>query len=145
VWMRPVNTVPFPPVRLPDRQWPSRILTQAPRWCSVDLRDGNQALIEPMDGERKRRFFDLLVRMGFKEIEVGVSVRLADRFRFRAQPDRRRPDPGRCRDAGADAVARGFDPPHLRQLRGAKRAIPHLYNATAPIFREVVFGLDRPA
>ena len=61
---------PFPPVRLLDRQWPSRTLTQAPRWCSSDLRDGNQALIEPMDGERKRRYLDLLVRMGFKEIEV---------------------------------------------------------------------------
>lgn len=62
---------PFPPVALPDRQWPSRALTKPPIWCSVDLRDGNQALIEPMGPERKRRMFDLLVRLGFKEIEVG--------------------------------------------------------------------------
>lgn len=62
---------PFPPIDLPDRRWPSRVIDKAPMWCSVDLRDGNQALIEPMGPERKRRMFDLLVRMGFKEIEVG--------------------------------------------------------------------------
>ena len=73
---------PFPPVRLPDRQWPSRTLTQAPRWCSSDLRDGNQALIEPMDGERKCRFFDLLVRMGFKEIEVAFPSASQTDFDF---------------------------------------------------------------
>ena len=74
----------YAPIILPDRQWPSQIINKAPIWCSVDLRDGNQALIEPMGAERKRRMFELLVDMGFKEIEVGFPARLADRFRLRA-------------------------------------------------------------
>src|SRR5947208_16931658 len=65
---------PFPPIKLPDRQWPARAITKAPAWCSVDLRDGNQALIEPMGPERKRRMFDLLLKIGFKEIEVGFPA-----------------------------------------------------------------------
>ena len=65
---------PFPPIALPDRQWPSRVIDKAPIWCSVDLRDGNQALIEPMGPEKKRRMFDLLLRLGFKEIEVGFPA-----------------------------------------------------------------------
>ena len=134
---------PFPPMRLPDRHWPSRTLTQAPRWCSSDLRDGNQALIEPMDGERKRRFFDLLVRMGFKEIEVAFPSASQTDFDF----VRGLIEGGRVPDDVAiqaltqsreDLIRRTF-----ASLRGAKRAIPPLYNATAPIFREVVFGLDR--
>ncbi|MDS4068777.1 MAG: 2-isopropylmalate synthase [Candidatus Competibacter sp.] len=135
---------PFPPVRLPDRQWPSRVITQAPRWCSSDLRDGNQALIEPMDGERKRRYFDLLVRMGFKEIEVAFPSASQTDFDF----VRGLIEGGRVPDDVAiqtltqsreDLIRRTF-----ASLKGVKRAIPHLYNATAPIFREVVFGLDRP-
>ncbi|HRD49909.1 MAG: 2-isopropylmalate synthase [Candidatus Competibacter sp.] len=134
---------PFPPVRLPDRQWPSRILTQAPRWCSSDLRDGNQALIEPMDGERKRRFFALLVRMGFKEIEVAFPSASQTDFDFvrgliegGCVPD----------DVAIQALTQSREDLIRRtfaSLRGARRAIPHLYNATARIFREVVFGLDR--
>ena len=73
---------PFPAVSLPDRQWPSRTLTQAPRWCSTDLRDGNQALIEPMNAERKARFFDLLVALGFKEIEVAFPSASQTDFDF---------------------------------------------------------------
>ena len=135
---------PFPPVQLPDRRWPSRTLTQAPRWCSSDLRDGNQALIEPMDGERKRRYFDLLVRMGFKEIEVAFPSASQTDFDF----VRGLIEGGRVPDDVAvqaltqsreDLIRRTF-----ASLKGVKRAIPHLYNATAPIFREVVFGLDRP-
>ncbi len=135
---------PFPPVRLLDRQWPSRTLTQAPRWCSSDLRDGNQALIEPMDGERKRRYFDLLVRMGFKEIEVAFPSASQTDFDF----VRGLIEGGQVPDEVAiqtltqsreDLIRRTF-----ASLKGVKRAIPHLYNATAPIFREVVFGLDRP-
>jgi hypothetical protein len=72
----------FPVVPLPDRTWPSRVITRAPRWCSVDLRDGNQALIDPMDPERKRRLFDLLVRCGFKEIEVGFPSASQTDFDF---------------------------------------------------------------
>ena len=70
----PSKYTPFPQVKLTDRQWPSRTLDKAPMWCSVDLRDGNQALVEPMGPERKRRMFDLLVRLGFKEIEVGFPA-----------------------------------------------------------------------
>src|SRR5262249_60244219 len=73
---------PFTPIPLPDRTWPSRVITQAPRWCSVDLRDGNQALIDPMDVERKRTMFDLLVRCGFKEIEVGFPAASQPDFDF---------------------------------------------------------------
>src|SRR3984885_12380110 len=73
---------PFPPVELPDRQWPTRTITQAPRWLSTDLRDGNQSLIDPMDGARKRAMFDLLVRMGYKEIEVGFPAASQTGFDF---------------------------------------------------------------
>jgi len=134
---------PFPPIQLPDRRWPSRTLAQAPIWCSSDLRDGNQALIEPMDRERKLRFFELLVRMGFKQIEVAFPSASRTDFDF----VRDLIEGGRVPDDVAiqvltqsreELIRRTFD-----SLRGAKRAIPHLYNATAPIFREVVFGLDR--
>jgi len=73
---------PFAPIPLPDRTWPNRVITRAPRWCSVDLRDGNQALIDPMDPERKRRMFDLLVHCGFKEIEVGFPAASQPDFDF---------------------------------------------------------------
>lgn len=134
---------PFPPIHLPDRQWPSRSLTQAPRWCSSDLRDGNQALIEPMDVERKRRYFDLLVKMGFKEIEVAFPSASQTDFDFvRGLIEGNRvPDDVAVQvltQAREDLIRRTF-----ASLTGVKRAIPHLYNATAPIFREVVFGLDR--
>ncbi len=134
---------PFPPIQLPDRRWPSQTLAQAPIWCSSDLRDGNQALIEPMDRERKLRFFELLVRMGFKQIEVAFPSASRTDFDF----VRDLIEGGRVPDDVAiqvltqsreELIRRTFD-----SLRGAKRAIPHLYNATAPIFREVVFGLDR--
>ncbi|MCB1824241.1 MAG: 2-isopropylmalate synthase, partial [Candidatus Competibacteraceae bacterium] len=131
---------PFPPIQLPDRRWPSRTLAQAPTWCSSDLRDGNQALIEPMDRDRKLRFFELLVRMGFKQIEVAFPSASRTDFDF----VRDLIEGGRIPDDVAiqvltqsreELIRRTFD-----SLRGAKRAIPHLYNATAPIFREVVFG-----
>lgn len=134
---------PFPPVALADRQWPSQVINKAPRWCSSDLRDGNQALIEPMDGERKRRYFDLLVRTGFKEIEVAFPSASQTDFDF----VRGLIEGGLVPDdvaiqvltqAREDLIRRTF-----ASLRGVKRAIPHLYNATAPIFREVVFNLDR--
>ena len=83
---------PFPPINLPDRQWPSRTITAPPRWLSTDLRDGNQALIDPMDAEKKNRFFDLLVEIGVKEIEVGFPAAGRDRVRLH-------PGPGRARAA----------------------------------------------
>ncbi len=80
------------PLHLPDREWPNRQITKAPLWCSVDLRDGNQALIDPMDPARKQRLFEAVVAMGFKEIEVGFRSASQPDFDFRAPADRRRPD-----------------------------------------------------
>src|SRR5690606_19635218 len=133
---------PFPPVDLPDRTWPSKTITKAPVWCSSDLRDGNQALIEPMDGERKRRMFDLLVQIGFKEIEVAfpsASQTDFDFVRSLIESDAI-PDDVTIQvltQAREDLIRRTFE-----SLRGAKRAIVHLYNATSPLFRRVVFNTD---
>jgi 2-isopropylmalate synthase len=134
---------PFPPVVLPDRQWPTRVITQAPTWCSVDLRDGNQALIEPMGSDRKRRLFNLLVRLGFKEIEVGFPAASQTDFDFL----RRLIEEGLIPDeVGIQVLTQSRE--HLIErtfeaVRGARRVIVHLYNSTSPIQREVVFGLDR--
>jgi 2-isopropylmalate synthase len=134
---------PFPPVDLPDRRWPGNVITVAPAWCSVDLRDGNQALIDPMDVHRKRRFFKVLVRMGFKEIEVG--------FPSSSQPDfdfvRLLIEEGLIPDdvtiqvltqSRDELIERTFE-----SVAGAHRAIVHLYNSTSSLQRRVVFGLDR--
>ena len=134
---------PFPPVDLPDRRWPSAVIDSAPIWCSVDLRDGNQALIEPMGTERKRRFFDLLVRMGFKEIEVGFpSASQTDYDFLRLLIDENLiPD-----DVTIQVLTQAREPLIRRTyeaIAGAKRAIVHLYNSTSTLQRRVVFGLDR--
>jgi 2-isopropylmalate synthase len=134
---------PFTPVPLPDRTWPSRVITAAPRWCSVDLRDGNQALIDPMDGERKRRMFDLLVRSGFKEIEVGFPSASQPDFDFVRQliEEDLIPEDVMIQvltQARPELIGRTFE-----SLRGAPRALVHLYNSTSTLQRRVVFGLDR--
>jgi len=134
---------PFSPIRLPDRQWPNQVLTQAPGWCSVDLRDGNQALIEPMGPERKRRLFKLLVELGFKEIEVGfpaASQTDYDFTRVLIEEDLIPTDVAIqvLIQAREHLIRRTFE-----AVRGAKRAIVHLYNSTSPLQRQVVFGLDR--
>ena len=121
----------FAPVGLTDRTWPDAVLTRPPVWCSVDLRDGNQALIEPMDGARKLRMFQLLVRIGFKEIEVGFPVRLADRVRLRPPADRRGPGAGRRDHPGADPGARAPDRPDLRIAQGSEAG------GDAPVQRDV--------
>ena len=134
---------PFPPIQLPDRQWPSRVITQAPRWCSVDLRDGNQALIEPMGADRKLRMFEMLVQLGFREIEVGFPAASQTDFDFvRFLVDQRLiPDQvaiqvlTQSREA---LIRRSFE-----ALRGVKKAVMHLYNSTSPIQRQVVFGMDK--
>ncbi len=133
---------PFPPIELPDRQWPTRTITHAPRWCSVDLRDGNQALVEPMDVARKRRMFDVLVAMGFKEIEVGFPSASQPDFDFVRLliEDDLVPDDVTIQvltQARAPLVERTF-----AAIRGARRAIVHLYNSTSTVQRRVVFGLD---
>ena len=97
------------PLVLGDRTWPDRQFTRAPRWASVDLRDGNQALIDPMDPERKLALFQTLVDVGFKEIEVGLPLRVADRLRLSAPHHRREADPRRRGDPGACAVPPGAD------------------------------------
>src|SRR5690606_8394711 len=133
---------PFAPVDLPDRTWPSTTLTQAPVWCSTDLRDGNQALIEPMNGERKRRMFDLLVQVGFKEIEVAFPSASQTDFDFVRDLIESDAIPEDVTiqvltQAREDLVRRTFE-----SLRGARRAIVHLYNATSPLFRRLVFATD---
>ncbi|HSI59882.1 MAG TPA: 2-isopropylmalate synthase [Ideonella sp.] len=132
----------FPPVRLSGRRWPDAVLSRPPVWCSVDLRDGNQALIEPMDPARKLRLFETLVRIGFKEIEVGFpSASQADFDFVRLLIEQRLiPD-----DVTIQVLTQARD--HLIQrtfeaVRGAPRAIVHLYNAVAPVMRRVVLGLD---
>ena len=135
---------PFPAIPLPDRRWPDRTIDHAPLWCSVDLRDGNQALVEPMGPDRKRRMFDLLVRMGFTEIEVGFPSSGQPDFDFvRELVEQRRIPPHVTiqvlTQAREDLIDRTFE-----AIDGAPRAIVHVYNATAPLFRRVVFGLDRP-
>jgi len=134
---------PSPTVALPDRTWPSRIITQPPLWCSSDLRDGNQALIEPMDRRRKQRMFDLLVEIGFKEIEVAFPSASQTDFDFvRALIEEGRiPDDVTMQvltPAREDLIARTFE-----AVRGAKRCTMHFYNATSPLFRRVVFRRDR--
>ena len=133
---------PFPAVDLPDRQWPSRTLTRAPRWLSTDLRDGNQALIDPMNAVRKRAMFDLLIRLGYKEIEVGFPAASQTDFDF----VRELIESGRIPDdvtisvltqAREELIERT-----VQSLVGAHRATVHLYNAAAPVFREVVFGFE---
>ena len=135
---------PYQPIDLPNRQWPSRVIDKAPIWCSVDLRDGNQALVEPMGPERKRRMFDLLVRMGFKEIEVGFPSASQTDFDFVREliEQKRIPDDVTIQvltQARDELIDRTFE-----SLVGAKRAIVHLYNSTSTLQRRVVFGLDRP-
>ena len=109
---------PFPPVSLPDRQWPNRTITKPPIWCSVDLRDGNQSLIEPMGLDRKMRMFDALLKMGFKEIEVGFPSASQTDFDFVRYLIDGQEDSRRRHHPGAHPVARGADPPHLREPEG---------------------------
>ncbi|HEX8738944.1 MAG TPA: 2-isopropylmalate synthase [Casimicrobiaceae bacterium] len=135
---------PFPPIDLADRTWPSRAITRAPTWCSVDLRDGNQALIEPMDSERKLRMFDLLVKMGYKEIEVGFPAASQTDYDFirKLIDEERIPDDVTVQvltQSRERLIRRSFE-----ALKGAKRAIMHLYNSTSTTQRRVVFNLDRP-
>ena len=135
---------PFAPINLPDRRWPSRVIDKAPIWCSVDLRDGNQALVEPMGPERKRRMFELLVKLGFKEIEVGFPSASQTDFDFTRQLIDERMIPEdvtiqvlvQCRE---ELIRRTFE-----SIKGARRAIVHVYNSTSTLQRRVVFGLDRP-
>ncbi|MCW1381765.1 2-isopropylmalate synthase [Novosphingobium sp. KCTC 2891] len=134
---------PFPQVPLTDRQWPSRVIDKAPRWLSTDMRDGNQSLIDPMDADKKSRFFDLLLKVGVKEIEVGFPSAGATEYDF----IRGLVDQGRIPDdvfvqvltqSREDLIKTSFE-----SLAGAKQAIVHVYNAVSPLWRQVVFGMDK--
>ncbi|NET11268.1 MAG: 2-isopropylmalate synthase [Symploca sp. SIO2B6] len=133
----------FQPVSLSDRTWPSRTITHPPVWLSTDLRDGNQALIEPMNGDRKQQLFDLLVAMGFKEIEVAFPAASQTDFDFVRQLIEQDQIPDdvtiqvltQCRE---HLIRRTFE-----SLQGAKRAIVHIYNSTSPVFRQTVFKSDK--
>ena len=134
---------PFAPVRLASRRWPDRQITEAPRWCSVDLRDGNQALIEPMTGRQKSRLWDQLVKIGFKEIEVGFPSASSHDYNFCREliENNRIPDDVTIQvltQARPELIEKPF-----AALRGARRAIVHVYNSTSTVQREQVFGLDR--
>src|SRR5687768_3978759 len=133
----------FAPIALRDRTWPDKVIATPPLWCSVDLRDGNQALIEPMDAARKRRMFDLLVRTGFKEIEVGFPAASQTDFDFVRELIERNLIPEDVTiqvltQSRPELIERTFE-----SLRGARRAIVHLYNSTSTLQRRVVFNLDR--
>ena len=134
---------PFKAVELPDRTWPAKTIKAAPRWLSTDLRDGNQALIDPMSPARKHKMFDLLVRMGYKEIEVGFPSASQTDFDFVREliEGQHIPDDVRISvltQAREDLIERS-----VQSLVGARLATVHMYNATAPIFRRVVFRIDR--
>ena len=134
---------PFPAIALPDRRWPSQTITTAPRWLSTDLRDGNQALIDPMDAEKKTRMFDLIVKIGIKEIEVGFPAAGATEFDFISGlvQSGRIPDDTMIQvltQSRRDLIETSF-----KSLRGAPRAIVHLYNAVSPAWRKIVFGMTR--
>ena len=133
----------FKPVDLPDREWPGKTLTQAPRWCSVDLRDGNQALVDPMNVTEKLEFFDLLLELGFKEIEVGFPAASQPDFDFvrRIIDEDRIPDNVAIQvlcQAREELIVRSAE-----SIAGAKNAIFHLYNSTSTLQRRVVFDMDR--
>lgn len=134
---------PFPPVQLSDRQWPNRVLTHAPRWCSVDLRDGNQALAVPMNVSQKLELFQTLVRIGFKEIEVGFPSASNTEFTFnrRLIEEKRAPDDVWLQvlvQAREDLIERTVE-----SLIGAKKVIIHMYNSTSPAQRRVVFNKSK--
>ena len=134
---------PFAPIDLPDRQWPSRVITQPPRWCSVDLRDGNQALIDPMNVDEKLRMWDLLLEIGFAEIEVGFPAASQPDFDFirRIIDEDRIPEGVSIQilcQAREELIERSVE-----ALQGAPSVIFHLYNSTSELQRRVVFGMDR--
>ena len=133
---------PFSPIALADRSWPAKVIDRAPRWCAVDLRDGNQALIDPMSPARKLKMFELLVSMGYKEIEVGFPAASQTDFDFVRQiiEEGRVPDDVVIQvltQAREHLIERTFE-----SIRGAKQAIVHLYNSTSTLQRRVVFEQD---
>jgi 2-isopropylmalate synthase len=135
---------PFPQINIPDRTWPSKVIDKAPRWLSTDLRDGNQSLIDPMGAEKKNRFFDLLLKVGLKEIEVGFPSAGATEYDFIRSlvTENRVPEDVLIQvltQSREDLIKTSFE-----SLEGVHAAIVHLYNAVSPLWRQVVFGLEKP-
>jgi len=133
----------YQPIKKADRRWPDAVLTKAPQWCSVDLRDGNQALIEPMTSQKKLRLWELLVDLGFKQIEVGFPSASSHDFDFLRKliDENRIPDDVTVQvltQAREELITKTFE-----ALKGAKRAVLHFYNSTSTVQRDYVFGLDR--
>jgi len=133
----------FPQVDLPNRQWPSKQIMKAPMWLSTDLRDGNQALVDPMDSSKKQRFFDMLLKIGVKEIEVGFPSASSTDFNYVRSlvDDNKIPDDVTIQaltQSRQDLIEKTFE-----SMAGAKKAIVHLYNAVSPAWRDIVFKLDR--
>ena len=142
--MKPHRYSLFPPVELPDRSWPTQTITTAPQWCSVDLRDGNQALIEPMDAERKLRMFRLLVSLGYKEIEVGFPAASSTDFDFIRLLVERDLVPSDVTIQVLTQAREELIERTVQSLVGfSGTALIHLYNSTSTLQRRVVFGLDR--
>ncbi|MBK9011882.1 2-isopropylmalate synthase [Novosphingobium sp.] len=133
----------FPPINLPDRQWPSKVIDKAPRWLSTDLRDGNQALIDPMGAEKKMRFFDLLLKVGCKEIEVGFPASGATDFDFISGLVRGGKVPEDVTIQVLTQSRRDLIETSFASLEGSRSAIVHLYNAVSPVWRKIVFGMSR--
>ena len=133
----------FPPINLPDRQWPSKVIDKAPRWLSTDLRDGNQALIDPMGAEKKMRFFDLLLKVGCKEIEVGFPASGATDFDFISGLVRGDKVPEDVAIQVLTQSRRDLIETSFASLEGSRTAIVHLYNAVSPVWRKIVFGMSR--
>jgi 2-isopropylmalate synthase len=134
---------PFKAVDLPDRQWPAKMMAKAPRWLSTDLRDGNQSLIDPMSPSRKRSMFDMLVKMGYKEIEVGFPSASQADFDFVRELIEGDKIPQDVRISVLTQAREDLIERTVQSLEGAQRASVHLYNATAPVFRKVVFRIGR--
>ncbi|MGP0023767.1 MAG: 2-isopropylmalate synthase, partial [Streptosporangiaceae bacterium] len=134
---------PFRAIDLPDRTWPGKSITKAPRWLSTDLRDGNQALIDPMSPARKRKMFDLLIGMGYKEIEVGFPSASQADFDFVRDLVQGGHIPDDVQISVLTQARDDLIERTVQSLAGAPRATVHLYNATAPLFRQVVFGASR--
>ncbi|WP_166255297.1 2-isopropylmalate synthase [Marinobacter salicampi] len=135
--------IAFEPVRKTNRRWPDRVIERTPQWCAVDLRDGNQALVKPMTVAQKQRLFELLVKLGFKEIEIGFPAASQPDFDFcrKLIEEHRIPDDVKIQvltQARPELIARTYE-----ALEGAKKAIVHVYNSTSTVQREQVFGLDR--
>ncbi|MDX1633048.1 MAG: 2-isopropylmalate synthase [Marinobacter sp.] len=135
--------IAFEPVRKTDRRWPDQVIQRAPQWCAVDLRDGNQALVKPMTVAQKQRLFELLVKLGFKQIEIGFPAASQPDFDFcrKLIEEDRIPDDVQIQvltQARPELIARTYE-----ALEGAKRAIVHVYNSTSTVQRQQVFGLDR--